>query len=343
MALWAGSSQDTTAEAKLFNRLASRTSLPMVVSSNGLLYSFMGKPNDSDLMQMAAGNKQVRGWGKTSVVTGDKVEQALMGSLPSPDYVTDGADELTTATPDYDANRHGAVSFEIAHLAKNLGIPASEYDRIRGDDAKTRNWIGEKFNEAMYGYENKLGTDLHANSTTAYPARNKFASWITIVDDANTGYGLDRSDSANADFRSYVNSSTGNLDIPKIETALNTARARGGKPRVGVAGITLYGKIKQLVQAYSQASYSKDGGAAFGSESVYYAGVEWLLDARCPDGVVGIFDPQHWLFIMSDVPFNNGGVVHDFTKKDSYVIPTKLWAQILCLMPKTQSKLSGAN
>jgi hypothetical protein len=334
LGLWQGTALNTNALAKLFNHVHTNRSVGMVIKATPLLNSMMGRPGDDG---KSAYNKNVGGWGKSKVITGEKYEVSLLGALMTPATVADGSAELTAATIAYNSARHGAAEFPLSHWALTPGIPSSEYNRIRGDDAKTISWAGEFYDEVVASYDDVIAADLHEDSTSKPPARDQFGSWITAIDDGNTYGTIDRSDSANADYKGVVSTTTGTLTIPKIQEYINRARMNRGKIRVGVMGITLYNAWQQLIQPYSQATYNKDM-AMFGSENVQFMGVDWVLDPDCPSTKIGGFDPSTWVVVTNKYPFTDGGIVKEPTLVAGYIMPTELWAQNICIKPNSNVK-----
>ncbi len=334
MALWAGTSLNTNALAKLFNHVHTSRSVAMVAKATPLLNSFMGRGEKDG---NSAYNKQVGGWMKTKSITGDKHEISLLGALDTPASIADGTAELTAASIAYNAAAHGAAEFILAHYGLVKGMPSSEYMRIRGSDAKTTSWAAEFYETLSLSYDDILSAELHENSTSAPPARSQFGSWVTAVDDGNTYGTIDRSDAANIDFRSYV-TSAGALTVPKVQASINKVRTNRGKTKVGVMGLTIFNGWQQLIQPYSQATYSAST-AQWGSDHVMFAGVDWVLDPDCPDGLVGGFDPSEWLVINNDYPFTDGGLVKEPTLNAGYIMNTEIWIQNICKKPNSQWKM----
>lgn len=328
MALWAGLSLNTNETAMVVNRLHSKKSIPMVVKANPLLYAMFGK---KDIVN----NRSMR-IGKTNKITGKDVEVRLLGRLAAPAAISDGSDELTTATVNYSSDNWASTTVALAHYGHVEGVPDSEYMRFRGSESKTLNYLDELYDKIMYGYEDVLSTALH--STTA-PSRAAFGGWQVAVDSSTAYMGMTRSDSANADFRGIEVGSFGQVTLAKVQEQINNARTNLGRPSIGVAGNTLFSAIQQQIQPYSQATFSRDA-SEFGSSGVILAGVEFLLDPDTSSGVIGIFDPQWWELVVNEEPFTNSGLVFDFTKKAGHILHTTLWCQNYCVKPNAQIKLT---
>lgn len=331
MALWQGTSINSNETAKVFNQLAEKRSIPMVVKLNSLLYAFMGKDDGTN-----PSTPNVR---QVPKITGNKYEVGLMGKLPSPAGISDGASEIASASLTYVSDIFGAAEFSMAHYGFVHPVPESEVDRFRGSEAKTLSYIDDVMTYLEYGYENKLATDLHAS---AAPSRTALGGWQYAVADDNTYGTIDRTDSGNADFRGVVCSSFGDTTLDKIQAqAINVVRGNMGKVNVGVAGTTLYSKIQKLVQPYSIVNYSEDT-AKFGSDHVAFAGIKFLMDQRTTDGVIGLLDTRWWDLVRKDLPFTDTGMVFDFTKVSTYIINTRLWVQLVCKKPNANAKITGA-
>lgn len=333
--LWTGTSLNTNVLASVFNQVHNKKVVSMITKATPLLYSMMGRPGDDG---RGAYQKSLGGWMKSEKITGDKHEVRLRGALPTFGAITDGSDELTDATINYDTDHTGAAVFLLAHYGLVHGVPSSEYDRIRGDESKTLSWIDETHEYIMDGFMENMSDDLNENSTSAVPARDQFGSWMAAIDDGNTYGTIDRSDSANADYRGYVGTSTGALTLRKVQDAINNVKDNRGKVSVGVMNTTLFGKFQDLVQPYSQATYSRDT-AEWGSDHIYFAGVEWIQDRNSPSGLVGLFEPKSWKVIWKDAPFTETGLILDPRLKAGRIINCSAWLQNICLAPNRNAKL----
>lgn len=335
MALWAGSAINTNETAKVFNQLATKKSLPMVVKFNGLWYAMIGK-------DMAGLNQSAPGWMKSKKITGKNYEVPLLGSLDAPAGIADGASgETVGRTLSVTAADYGAAEFAIAHYGLVKAIPDSEFMRYRGDEAKTLSWIDDRYDQLMFSYENVLGTAVHANVA---PSRTALGGWVYAVDNANTYGTIDRTDAANVDFAGVVNTSFGDTTLAKVQAAKNSLRKNMGMPKIFVAGETLYNKMQAQIQPYSLATFNNgDATSEFGTDDWIWAGLRGLYDQRAPSGTFGLLDPRWWELIQNDEPFTSTGVVQDITLNASHVIHTTLWIQDVCQKPNAQYKATNAS
>jgi len=333
MALWNGTAINTNETAMVFNQLANAKTVAMITKRNALLHAFLGDGDTSDGLYIRA-QKNVK-------VTGKRLEVRLRGKNATPAYVADGSAELATVNyaSTYDSTIFGAAEFDIAHGTLPYAIPASELMRFAGKEAKTASYLDEIFNYLMDGWENLLGNDL--NGTSA-PARTKFGGWQYAIDDSNTYGTIDRSDSANADFRGIVKASTGTPTVAKIQAAKNEAKTNRGKVQTGVASLVNYNYIQQQAQSFQQVIYNRDK-AEFGSDSFVVAGVEFILDQRLGDTVIGLFDPETWLFWKDNSKQKpmTSGIYENPNLVDGYSMNTKLWIQNICIKPNSNVKFTG--
>ncbi|AXH78853.1 MAG: hypothetical protein [Circular genetic element sp.] len=214
MAIWAGSSYATNVAAQAFNHVIPGVTA-IVRKKNGLLYHILGKKEKGSL---PFGGPKFSGM---EVISGVKHEVTLLGVIPTISTVAAGSAEYAAATMNYAANTFGAAEFALAHFADNHAIPESEWDKIKSPDTKQmENFVKQKSEAVMLGWEQTLGTALSANTAaTGIPDATHVGSWCYAVTDAQTTsvdestfgtYGtIDRTDSGNADFRGYRATATG--------------------------------------------------------------------------------------------------------------------------------------
>lgn len=335
MALWQGTALNNNVLSSVYNKVHNKKAISMVTKATPTLHSMMGRPGEDG---RSAYNKNLGGWMKSESVTGDKHEVRLRGAIPTWGTIADGSDELTDATVNFDDDHTGAAVFILSHWGIVHGVPSSEYDRFKGDEAKTLSWIDETHEYLYDGACEGWSDDLFENATNKPPARDQFGSMVSAVDDGNTYGTIDRSDAGNIDYRSHVVSSTGALTLRKIGDAINTVKDNRGKTKLGIIGTTLFGKLQDLVWGYSQATFQRDT-AEWGSDHVYFAGVEWLQERNCPTGLVFGLDPRTWKIIWKDAPFTETGLIKDPRMKAGRIINCEAWLQNICMKPNSQWKL----
>jgi hypothetical protein len=302
----------------------------MVVKLNALLYELFGK--EANLTQKEGGYRRIKS------VTGKDYEVPLLGKLRAPTGIADGSAEVAAATVTHVGDTYGAAEFKIAHYGHVEPIPESEFDRFRGDEAKTASYIDELYDMLMWSYENVYGDAIHADVA---PSRTALGGWRYAVDDANAYGTVNRADAANADFRGIVAGTFGAVTLTKLQAQQNAVRKNNGHVKIGVTGETLFAKIQDLVQPYSEVTYSEDV-AKFGAPNVAFAGVKYILDHRTASGVIGLLDPRWWDLVALRAPFTETGLVKDITRRSTYVIHTTQWVQLVCRKPNANVKITGA-
>lgn len=344
MALWAGTSLNTNETAFLFNKLATRKAIAMVRKNHGLTYALLGK-------REAPSPDGMTRFQRLQTITGNKIEQRLLGNLRTPATLAD-ANQTDAVTLSWDNDAWGAAEWSMTHYTDTVPLPNSEMDRIRGDEAKTASFIDEFLEYVMLGYEKKWGTDMHRTGysggvgdasrillmSVPYAIEGYDGAWTDAADDYGT---IARDDSGNADFRGQVQSSVGTLTLAKIRTSMFATKAYNGTPSVGVGDGTVLNKVHQLVENYSQVTYNEKW-SEFGGEYVRYAGIDWLYDNDTPSGYAYLLTPETWrLYMKSTAPFTESGIILDPSKKASYVLPTQFWMQLVCLHPAQNAVLKG--
>lgn len=344
MALWNGTSINSTATAMLFNQLYNLEAINMISNRTGLLYLIRGK---SKTEKDDYGGVRAK-FDKIKKITGNKIEVKLLGKLVDWTSFTDITDEIATTTLANSADYWGAAEFNLGHFGYTHPIPDSEMDRIRGDEAKTRSFLGEVFKMLMASKEKYLATNLNATGAGVGGSRTVLGSWVHACSDGvTTGetdyatYGtISRTDSANADFRSYVVGSVGDLQLDDIQGAINQVRVYNGSPDLAPCGLTVYNKVQKLIQPYSQVDYDEKM-AKFGAPHVRFAGVNFCLDGYTPSGIMGLLDSESWVWYEKETPFTQSGVMLDPSRNATHIAKFNSWEQVICIRPKSNAKLTG--
>ncbi|HMS54211.1 MAG TPA: hypothetical protein PKA27_02325, partial [Fimbriimonadaceae bacterium] len=268
MALWAGTTINSNETAQAFNRLFQRKSIELPRRKQGILFAVLGETEEHSTPE--AGNGWKRMYNHTS---GNKIEVKLLGKTPSPSTVSD-ANQINTATLTFTTDYWGAAEFSLAHYAYTHPIPHSELDRFAGNEAKTEDYLQDVFDLVMLGYQVQWGT---AMNTSAAPSRTVLGGYPYAINDSNSYGTIDRSDSGNADYRGLVNSSFGDITIPKLDYEIGRVIINGGDASYANCGLSVWSKIKTILQNYSTVTYDKDW-AKFGGKWVQYAGTRFTLD-----------------------------------------------------------------
>ena len=340
--LWTGTTLNNNVLAQVFNQLFNTKAIEMVRHENGLLYAILGKS------WRDANPKFPVSFERLERISGNQIEVKLLGALDTISTVADGSAEIATSTPAYTSNMFGAATFDLTHYAQTKGIPSSEYNRIQGKEAKTLKYVDDVFNQIMLSLENTIGNAINASSPSA-PSRTNLLSWIWAVSDGTSSgessyavYGLDRSDSGNADYRAYVNPTTGDLTLNKIRIVKNNVRTKGGKNQLAIAETSVFTKLQMLLEAYTTITSDEDW-VDFGGEYVKYGKTRYILDQRSPTQTLGIIDPESWVWYQNMINFTEAGFIRAPHLVAGYVLPWECWCQLICLQPSRNGKLTGIN
>jgi hypothetical protein len=310
-----------------------------VRKDHGFLYAVLGKTWKD------ANPKFPVKFERLEKITGDKIEIRLLGKLETMTTVADGADECADDAGTYTNNNFGNVTFDLAHYAGKKVIPSSEYNRIKGREAKTLSYIDEVHNLIMLSQEKEMATQMAGANA---PSRTQLGGWQYAVSSgvtadgeaANASYGgLDRSDDGNIDYRSYVKQSS-NLDWKVIRYVKNKVKLNGGSNKLGLAGLAPYTTLQDMAQAYTVIENDTDW-LSFGGEYFQYGNTRYILDGDSPDSVMGFIDPESWAFWQNDLPFTEEGIIRSQTKKAAYLLPWEFWVQLICRQPARNGKITG--
>lgn len=341
MSLWTGTAVNTNELAMVFNQLYNLRSIDVTRRLSGLLYYILGKkipgktPTSMTTFQ------------KLKKITGRKVEVKILGAIPTPTYSANAAADLAAydLAANYDADAFGAMEFDLSKLIYKEPVPGWEYDRFRGDEKKTLNWMNEVMTKVERGYERLVNPEL--NNTSA-PATNKIGGWVYAVSDGvSTGetsyatYGtIDRSSAGNENFQSYVLNAGGSMSLKKLRKARNKVKIKHGNPRLGLIDEDGYTELESLLEAYTVIREDSQW-FDFQGEWVRYGKVTYVLDADCPSQTIGLIDPDYFVFYMSDDPMFDASevLVTDPTKTDAKLVPTKMYSQLLCTCPNAHAKI----
>lgn len=275
-----------------------------------------------------------------------KLEVTVLGTARTMTVVADSAQyDTISLTP---ATGTTAMVFDYAHVKDWLPIGEAEYDTIKGAGLKGAPLIDRYFQIAMESVERTVSTAMHATGSGVAPSATAIGSWVAAVSDGTssgesnyTTYGLiDRSASGNSDFQGNVTTSVGNLTLDKIGNAMTGVITKRGRPKVGVAGQTVYNRLRGLVEGFTDAVI--DGEVMdFSGAYVRYAGCLFGLDADCPAQTLGILDPATWVLKRLEIPLTREGVVHDPSRKATYVLHYGGWYSLICVAARKNWKLTG--
>lgn len=187
------------------------------------------------------------------------------------------------------ADDHGGAAY--VPVAEYVGRNAKGTDEVAFLDGSAGAVDMEGFwrNLVLDDAENTFGTALWA---TAAPAANVLGGIPYAVDDGVTSavyMGVDRSIAANADFRSYVESTAEPLSPEKIDYVANYISTRtvpGGGAAIAdtaVTGLTLFGRCQTIARSFSQGRMDAEFGKV-GFKKVAIGDMVVGLDHRVPSG-----------------------------------------------------------
>lgn len=333
MALWQGTTLNTNNLSSAINKWWSKNFIPMVVKNNGLLYAMKGK--EGAPTSPSVGSR----FEKHNAITGNAINVRLLGELETFTGIAD-ASQADADTLANNSNFLGAATFEWSHFFKNEVFVESEMRLIRGDEAKTASFMQDKLQKLVFSWEATVGNGI--NSADA-PARTTIGGWRYAVDDSATydAYGtITRSDSGNADFRSYVMTQS-ELTLEHVDDCILEIIKAGGRPDVGVGGKTPYKKLMQELRGYTV--YSSEMWDKFNTlPKIGYSGVMFVYDHRGSDTDLGILTASSWSMYEDADGISQNGLVPTYDRKGAtHVLPLNMWLQFICRCPSHNAKIMG--
>lgn len=344
MALFEGAEHFDRA-ALAFNAMMWNSVISITRENLPMFYVMLGRMEDATVM--GDGRLVMQ---HMELIAGDKMEVQYTGKLRHLNVLPDTASEVSRHTPTLQSDGIASCEFDLTHFNLKEPIPESLMRRVSGSAQKTQSYL-EVINGVL---AESVATDfadfVHAENPASHGTggrtqdKNGFGSLAWIIDDA-TDYLLDRSDAANARFRSYVRTSTGALDLNKIGLAQNTIGQFGQRPNLALADVENFTAVQQLLQAKIQlrADPFMD---RMGADYARYGNTFFVMDQRTGGNsgeVMYFLCTDDWKVVFDDSPMmkTTGAVVYDPTMEAGYVIPINIYAGIACSKPWRQGKLLG--
>lgn len=335
MALWDGATFAANVAASAFNQILPEETVNFVKKRTYFLSKLMGEQLPS-----RGGNEPIQ-FERGRSVRGNKGEVRLIGKLAAPTAVAYGSAEVATATPDFASNIAGGAEFEIANYPYSYSVPRSELDKINGASMKgEEDWLREIVNHYIIpGFMKEANTKAISNANA--PAATHIVGLEYIIDTTNT-YLLNRSDSANADFRGVVQAAGGPFDMDTVETVVNQVTVNDGNTKMALGGLTVYGAAKSFVQSFTHVSYSADK-AKYGAASFEYAGIAFCLENDVTAGNLLLLDTDYLGVVYKNNPVNVGTPVTASWQVNptNLLIPVTMNMQLWCNKPNAQGKITG--
>lgn len=333
MALWAGTAINTDELTTVFNRLFNRKLIDQVSDKKGLLEVIMGKPSPNPDKAGAKAFQRIRG-----IPTGKDIEVKLLGSYKSIGTIADGAAEVAS-TVGAVVEKYGAAVFAPTHYNDQHWIPASQYQRYKGDEAKTLNFIQDEYDWLIASFRETLAAGV---SGTANQLRLSLGSWEYAVTNDNTYGTIDRSDAGNIDFRGLEKDTFGAFTLDKLQTEYTTLKAQEGYPDVMVAVGTVYNFVIRELRNEGTliVNYGSDGRVGAGGSSFAWQGMDLILDPHTSAETLGLLESKSFVMYMDDDGMNPSAMV-DTSKKAAMLINMNGWNAFICVIPKHNLKCNG--
>lgn len=342
MAIWTGSSYSNTAISSMANQVWGAKAWDIVRDQNATIYAILGR---RWLETNGVGGVKVN-FDRLKRIEGYQVKTRFLGVLNAVATVADGSAELATATRVWANNYFGAAVFDLTHYAQTDAIPSSEYNRIKGKEAETNNFLAERFHQIMLSMENTLNTAIHATVTNGF-TRTVLGNLRHIASDGvssgETGYatygGITR-DGDDVDIQGVANVATGILSMEKIQYHQNLIADNFKHPDIGVADVTTITEVQGLLNGYTFIE-SDDDWKKFAGKYVQIGGTRYIMDGKCAANVLYHLNSETIGFWENEMGLSTDGWMKDPNAVAGYIMPWEYWCGIFCNRPKGNGIMTG--
>lgn len=283
MAIWDGATLNTDALSSAVNKWDDLNYSPIIVKRNFLLYAMMG-------LKGLSGNTEVPNWNSVFStdyeVSGNNLVKRLLGELETISTLAD-ANQLDAVSWNNNPNAVGAAQWAWTKYSHNEAIRDSEYDLIKGNEARTANYMQEVMTRLREGYRDTIGTAINSTNDQA---RTTLGGWEYAIDSTGTYGALTRAGD-NPNWSANETDVNGAGDLDDLDAMKLDILQDGGSPSVGTAAKIPFNKIKQELRGYAAATPSSwrfyEGGGL-----LHYDGTTIGFEHRQTASVVGIFTPS---------------------------------------------------
>jgi len=343
MPLWDGSTLNTTALSTMFNLMYARKAIDIASSATPLLNLITGKSVKTQKFF-----KDRPAFQRVTNIGGNRIEVRLMGRLTPIPTLMDGLQELALTDLQWQNDTFGSAQFDLTHYNTVFGVPSSEFARIKGNEAKTISFAGEKYNEIDASINDTLATALASQDVGA--TRTVMGNWQQAVSDGTTAgeapfavYGtINRADADNARYRGTVLGSAGPISLTRISRGRAAVRQNNGQVNLILAAVDVDEALKQLLETRATVFNSAEWGT-YGAEALQYSGMAIVADQRQATGVVGMLDTDSFVFYNNNLDgiFQSRVMEEDNARRAARIIPIDMWTQLICTKPNSNYKLTG--
>ncbi len=287
MAIWDGGTLNTNALASMVTKYDSLNYEKIIVKRNALFYAMLGMSYEGGI-PVPNWNSLIK---KDYQVQGNNLTVRLLGELETYTTLAD-ANQYDAVSWDSNDNAVGAAQFAWTHYSKNFAVQDSDYDLIKGNEARTVNFSQEVMDRLIETRRDILGT---AVNSTNDQARTTLGGWEYAIDSSGT-YGTLTRAGQNPNWSANETSlADGDGGLDDIDAMRADIDHDGGNPSLGLAPKVPYNKLKQELRGYAQAvptSWTMYEGGAL----IHYDGTTFALEDRCTATVVGMLDPSTFRF-----------------------------------------------
>lgn len=262
-----------------------------------------------------------------------------------------GTAHKASATRDIANNLAGAMYGPVAEYAGKHWLGTDEIALLNGSNGSPQTAQSLLGNYIIDSWESILGTAVNATGASAAPAADVCGSiWYATSDglsasgesDHDVYCGLKRSETLNADARSYVDYTSKVLDATDVQRLKMKVVKAGGSPKAIVTTEDLWLRLWQISSSMSQYTPSdENSNVAFDWFKFGTSKVMW--DHRAPTGNLLVTDPDIYQVVTHEVygPMSIRGMMPDPLATSADVIMFNSWIQVFNLRPWQSAKATN--
>lgn len=331
--LWTPSGINNNRIALAFSNMVWNEIVSILARRYGFWYALQMKQDIGNFNTHNEGGKVTFGF--TEEVTGYKMEVSFRGKQAAPQKVAFGSPETQLRSTNYDGTIWGGFQFDLCHYYYHQDIPLSEYQMLKGNDAKTEDALAAYRDYIAEGYDELIAGDLHGNTNQSQTS----ILGLPFLVSTSSAYGFDRTDAAHVKFQSQVDDAS-SAALTKHMLGANQKKCydAGAEELMGLTNIENYQDITDLLENAVRIGGDSQW-ESFKGKYAEYGGVPYLCDNRSAASTVYHLDPTQFKVTLNNNMMNMDGIIPNPATISSYILMTHLWLGIACKRPFCQGSI----
>ena len=332
MALWGPSGLNNNRVSLAFSKMTWNDIVSILARKYGFWYAIQMKQDIGTAWSIKDGKLA---FDFMEEVTGYKQEITFRGKQAAPQKIGLGTPEVALRGTNYDSNIWGGFQFDLCHYLYHQDITISEYEQLRGNEAKTEAALEAYRDYIAEGYDELIAGDCHGNTNQSQTT----ILGLPFLVSTTSAYGFDRADDAHIKFRSQVDDAS-SAALTKHMLGVNQKKCydAGAEELMGLTNIENYQDISDLLEGAIRITGDSEW-ESFKGKYCEYGGVKYVMDNRSAANTVYHLDPTQFKVTKNATPLNTTGIVLNPATQSSYILMTHLWLSIACKRPFCQGSI----